>query len=276
MRCIYSAGILDSFIQADFYPFTYYLGVSAGASNVAAYLGRKKGRNYRVYTEYCQHKHFKNVWRFLRGGHLIDIDWLWHVTERDLPIGLDDIASYGTRFQLVTTCAETAEAHYITPTQAELFDALKCSGNMPFAFKGKVTLRGKQWFDGGVADSLPVQKAYDMGARRIMVLRSNPYDYRKKPYKISKLLPKLMKDYPAIAAKLKTRYQDYNTAIDFMRQPPADCEVIEVCPPESITLGQFTTDVTLLDDAYRQGISRGREVAADFHWLRENSLNAES
>lgn len=266
MRCIYSAGILDSFIAADFYPFTFYLGVSAGASNVAAYLGKKQGRNYQVYTQYCQDKRFKNWRRFLLGGHLIDIDWLWDITERELPIGLDSIASYGERFLVVATCAKTGEAHYITPSKNELFAALKCSGNMPFAFKGKVMLRGKMWFDGGVADSLPVQKAYDMGARRMLVLRSNPADYQKKPYKINKLFPKLMQAYPAIAKKLQTRHQRYNAALDFIRNPPADCEVLEICPPNNLNVGQFTTDITLLNNAYQQGMVVGEKI------LQENQL----
>lgn len=260
MSCIFSAGILDRFIAANFYPFTYYLGVSAGASNLAAYLGRQYGRNYKVYTEYCLNKAFKNGWRFLRGGHFIDIDWLWEVTERDLPIGLEHIAEYGERFKIIATCASTGEAHYLTPNGDELFAALKCSGNMPLVFKGDVNLRGKTWFDGGIADSLPVQKAYDMGARHIMVLRSNDAGYTKKPYKINRLFPYLLKPYPAVVERIQKRYLDYNRALDFIANPPPDCQVVNVCPPSDLALGQFTTNVSQLNKGYELGLAVGDQL----------------
>ncbi len=260
MRGIYSAGILDAFIAADYYPFDWYLGVSAGASNVAAYLGKQYGRNYKVYTDYCRRPQFKSWRRFLRGGHLIDIDWLWDVTERELPIGLEHIEAVKHRFLVVATCAHSGEAHYLSPQADEVFQALKASGNMPLAFKGQVQLRDNIWFDGGVADSLPVEEAWRRGARNILVLRSNPASYRKKAYKIARFFPRLLKDYPHIAARLQQRHDDYNRALDFIRQPPAGCNIVEICPPDDFSAGQFTTDMNILNKAYQDGLKQGEDL----------------
>ncbi|WP_211210727.1 patatin-like phospholipase family protein [Hahella ganghwensis] len=38
MRGVLASGILDEFIHQSFNPFDMYLGVSAGAGNLAAYL----------------------------------------------------------------------------------------------------------------------------------------------------------------------------------------------------------------------------------------------
>ena len=263
MRGIYSAGVLDEFIQADYYPFSWYFGVSAGASNTAAYLGRKHGRNYRVITDYCRRPEFKSVRRFLRGGHLIDIDWLWEVTERDLDLGLDDIDQHAGRFLVVATDASTGEPHYIAPSREEMFQAIKCSAAMPIAFRHPVSLRGKDWLDGGVADSLPVREAYRRGARHIVVIRSNPASYRKQAYRLRHLFPLILRRYPAVARRLQRRHQEYNDALDFIRNPPADCTVTEMCPPEEFTAGQFTTDMDVLNDAYRMGINDGRLFLAN-------------
>ncbi|CCU73694.1 MAG: patatin family protein [Thalassolituus sp.] len=260
MRGIFSAGLLDVFIEKDFYPFDFCYGVSAGASNAAAYLGGKVGRNYKVITDYCRRPEFKSVRRFLMGGHLIDIDWLWDVTERDLDIGLDAIAAKKTRFFVVMTEADTAEAHYIEPTSEELFQAIKCSANMPIAFKNRVSFRGHDWLDGGVADSLPVAEAYRQGARKIVVVRSNPSSYRKQAYRLRALFPYLLKQYPAVARRLQQRHAEYNQALDFIRNPPDDCEVVEVCPPESFVAGQFTTDLDILNDAYAMGREEGDKL----------------
>jgi len=262
MRGIYSAGVLDEWITADFYPFDYVYGVSAGASNAAAYLGKKHGRNYRVITDYCRRPEFKSLRRFLRGGHLIDIDWLWDITERECDIGLDDIERYRGQFLVVATDALSGDAHYFTPKKDELFQAIKCSAAMPIAYRNAVSLYGREWLDGGVADSLPVEDAYRRGARRIVVVRSNPASYRKSPYRIRRLFPLIMRRYPGAARRLQTRDQDYNRSLDFIRQPPADCEVIELCPPEAFSAGQFTTDMTVLDEAYAMGQDAGRQLLA--------------
>ena len=44
MKCAYSAGILDKFLD-DHIQFDYCIGVSAGAANTLSYLAGQRGRN---------------------------------------------------------------------------------------------------------------------------------------------------------------------------------------------------------------------------------------
>ena len=48
MRTIFAAGVLDSFHENNFDPFTLYLGVSAGSLSLASHLAGDYLRNYRV------------------------------------------------------------------------------------------------------------------------------------------------------------------------------------------------------------------------------------
>jgi len=43
MRSIFSAGLLDGFLAQGFNPFDAYVGVSAGAYNLAVYLAGRCG-----------------------------------------------------------------------------------------------------------------------------------------------------------------------------------------------------------------------------------------
>lgn len=253
MRGIFSAGILDEFLTHNFYSFDLYIGVSAGASNLASYLAEKPKRNYQVYTDFCRRKEFKSLRRFIRGGHLIDIDWLWEISDTQLPVDFELIHKRNRRFLVTATNAKTGQAEYLSPTGTEMSQALKASSCMPLAYRTPVELYGKKWVDGGVAESLPVKEAYKRGAKRIMVLRSNPKSYVKKPYKIAKFLPLMLKDYPEVAKRLQNRHQDYNSTIEFIRNPPADCEIIEMCPPEEFSAGQFTLNIDVLNEAYEMG-----------------------
>lgn len=54
MRGIFAAGVLDEFLKQNYQPFARYFGVSAGATNVAAYLCKQPMRNYKVITDYCK------------------------------------------------------------------------------------------------------------------------------------------------------------------------------------------------------------------------------
>ena len=84
LRGVFSTGLLDGFLEAKFNPFDFYIGVSSGASNIAAYLSEMTGRNRDIYLDYSLRPEFISIARFLRGGHLLDLDWLWDNTIRDI------------------------------------------------------------------------------------------------------------------------------------------------------------------------------------------------
>lgn len=260
MRGVFSAGILDEFMAHHFYPFDLYIGVSAGASNLASYLAEKPKRNYQIYTDLCRRREFKSLKRFIRGGHLIDIDWLWEISDHQFPVDFELINQRQRQFLITVTNVETGQAEYLSPSTQDMPTALKASSCMPLAYRHPIELYGKKWVDGGVAESLPVKEAYARGAKQIMVLRSNPRNYIKKPYKIAKLLPFILKDTPQVAKRLQRRYQDYNQAVNFIRNPPKDCKIIEHCPPENFNASQFTLDIKVLNEAYKMGKKEGLEL----------------
>lgn len=260
MRGIYSAGILDTFLQNQFNPFDLCIAVSSGASNAAAYLGGKYGRQYAVYTDYCRRPQFKNLRRFLTGGHLIDLDWLWTLVEEELPIGREQIFTSETEFLITVAAAQSGYAHHLAPSPENLYELLKASSCMPIAYRNRVIVDQQHWFDGGVSDSIPVEEAYQRGAQKIMILRSNPQSYVKHAYRYPRLIRFLLRKYPGIAARLVHRHQDYNQTLSFIRNPPSDCEIIEICPPDEFSASQFTMDLPTLDQAYQFGRKDGEQA----------------
>ena len=95
-----------------------------------------------------------------------------------------------------------------------------------------------------------------------MILRSNPASYVKQAYRFPRLLSLILRQYPNIAERLKRRHQEYNDMLEFLRNPPQDCEIIEICPPENFAADQFTMDKEVLDQAYQAGRNDG-ETAID-------------
>ena len=68
MRGVYTAGVLDFFMDQDFYP-DGIVGVSAGACHATSYISKQKGRNYRVNTAYLKGKDYLSLHSLIKKDH---------------------------------------------------------------------------------------------------------------------------------------------------------------------------------------------------------------
>lgn len=57
-RGIFTAGVLDEFMRAQFNPFHLYFGTSAGAQNLSAYLCNQPGYGRKVIMRYTTVREF--------------------------------------------------------------------------------------------------------------------------------------------------------------------------------------------------------------------------
>ncbi len=254
MRGIFAAGVLDQYLAANYRPFDFCLGVSAGSTNIAAWLANQSGRSYRVITDYSCRPEFIDLLRFVKGGHWLDLDWLWDITLREIALDTETLFSQHIPFYIVTTVIETGEAAYIEATAENLNQLLKASCSVPIAYRDYPEINGIAMTDGGVADSIPVKKAYEMGARDITVILSRPRGYRKTPSRSPWLVRHTLAQTPKLADAILNRAESYNQAIDFIDNPPEDCNMTVIAPPADFLVGRLTTDKKKLETGYQQGL----------------------
>lgn len=259
LRGVFSTGLLDGFLEADFNPFDLYIGVSAGASNLAAYLAGMKGRNGSIYRDYSLRPEFIDLGRFLRGGHLLDLDWLWEITIREIRLDLAAIYARRKPFLVVVTDVRTGLAIYRETTAADLEHTLKASSAIPLLYRGYPEVDGRPATDGGIADALPIGEAIRRGARRIMVLRSRPRDYIKRFGISDRLLARHARTFPLLGVAMKRRAARYNESVTLIRKPPAGVEIVEICPPLDFRVSRLSRNRRILDEGYEQG----RRLAAE-------------
>ncbi|KLV05483.1 phospholipase [Photobacterium aquae] len=258
MRGIFSAGVLDSYLAQGYQPFDFCLGVSAGSTSLASWLSRQPKRTYKVITDYSCRPEFIDFIRYMKGGHWIDLDWLWEITLRELPYDISSFQSQPTPLYVVTTDINTGEPIYTRATPDNLNDLLKASCSVPLAYRGYPQINGQSMTDGGVADSIPVIKAYEMGAREITVILSRPEGYRKPEYRSAWVVNKLFKEHPVLANAMLKRAEIYNQAMAFIESPPVDCKVTVIVPPKTFAVGRLTTDFAKLEHGYQQGYAAGK------------------
>ncbi|URQ88155.1 patatin family protein [Pseudoalteromonas sp. SCSIO 43088] len=257
MRGIFATGVLDAFIQANYQPFNQCYGVSAGATNIAAYLCAQYKRNHAVLTDYSCRPEFIDFIRFIKGGHLFDLDWLWQETIRDIRLDLDTFEKQASEFYIVTTNIQTGQAEYLKANATLLEEQLKASCALPIAYREFPVINNLQLTDGGVADSIPIRKAYEMGNKEITVILSQPLGYKKKPSKAPWFVKRLYKNTPALAEATLRRAENYNQSIDFITNPPSDCKINIIAPPPNFAVGRTTKSFEKLSAGYEMGLNAG-------------------
>ncbi len=260
MRGVFSCGILDHFLDQNFSPFDSFWGVSAGASNLAAYLAKMPGRNLKIYLDYSLRKEFITPSRLFLGGDIMDLDWMWKITLDELGINKLVLQADSRPFFLGVTRQDTGQAEYLTPDVEMLAETMKASSALPILYRKGVLLNGNRYVDGGVADAIPIEQAIKCGATKIMVLRSRPASYRKSKAKFTSITRRLLKDTPALIQPMLTRNVRYNHALSIIEHPPEGVEIMQVCPPDTFKLKRLSRSPEPLRVAYELGIEAGKKA----------------
>jgi len=197
MRGIFAAGVLDAFLENEYREFDFAVGVSAGSTNLIGYLAGDHGRSRHIITDHACRAEFINWQRFMSGGHLCDVHWLWHQSLQDVPLNLGRHWQSQTPLWVVTTSVEDGAPRYHLATPDNLNEIMTASCSIPFAYRQFPTVNGHPMTDGGLGDSIPVRWAYEQGARDITVVLSRHQGYRKKPSALTPLLKPWVKDLSA-------------------------------------------------------------------------------
>lgn len=255
MRGIFCAGVLDVFLEERYDPFDMFIGVSAGACNLASHLAGQYERNFRLYTGPMASSRFISFRSYIRGGHYMDLDWFWDYSAQTDPLNVSSaIRNLGEReFFVVTTSAVTGMPAYIRPVEQNLLDALKASSAVPVLYRGFVNLDMEYYVDGGISDPIPVQAAVERGADRVVVIRTRPEVYEKKHDVETLLSPFFFSGKPGLRKAIRNRPDRYNEALDIIKHPPADISIWQIAPPETIRAGRTSTGLDDLTADYNEG-----------------------
>jgi len=262
LRGVFSTGLLDGFLEAGFNPFDLFIGVSSGASNLAAFLAGMVGRNKQIYLDYSVRPAFIDFSRFLRGGHLIDLDWLWEITIREIRLDLATIYARTQPFIVVMTDVQTGAAVYRPTDARDLEQLLKASSAVPLLYRDYPRVEGRPMTDGGVTDAIPVGEAIRRGARRIMVIRSRHRDYVKRDSLSEYLIRWYVRAYPFLERAVAKRVRRYNDTVALIRRPPNGVAIVEICPPERFRVSRLSQDLSVLQEGYDQGRAAATEAIA--------------
>ena len=265
-RGVFSFGITDSFIKNNFDPFDIYIGVSNGAAVLCWYLIKESENNLEkmIYSATGNYINYKNL--FLNKD-IIKFHKLYKDGERMFQPNMEKIAqnTIGKKYISVVTDAETADAEYYAFDESNSKDKeswmeiMIASGTLPFLVKTPSLINGRRKFDGGIADPIPVKKAYEMGAKKIVVIRTYEKEFKRK-IKIENYIGAFFtRNYKNLNRALLEHDKTYNESLNFINNPPNDCQIIQLCPPKRLKTKRDSKNVIVMKADYNLGLKIGEK-----------------
>ncbi|MCR5417002.1 MAG: patatin family protein [Pseudobutyrivibrio sp.] len=272
MKCAYSAGVLDAFIDNNI-NFDYCIGVSAGSANAASFIAGQKGRNRRFYTDHIKEPGYFGLKSYLKCHNLFGLQYIYGtLSNSDGADALDykHLIMNRTEFLIVATDAETGEARYFHKEEMPKDDyrVIMASSALPGACL-PVEIDGRYYCDGGVADSIPIQKALDDGCDKVIVIMSKTRDFVKKPESLRGFYSFKCRKFPKIIEKLNHRHIDYTKSQKLTYELEAQGKVMVFAPSQPMNMGTFTMDAKANEELYELGIKDFNSVKNKFFEFME-------
>lgn len=268
MRSIYAAGVLDTLLEEGFDPFDAYFGVSAGALNLSSFVAGQVRRNYRIITGLAARPEFISLGRLFRGGNVMDLDWLWEAMLEHEPLDVEAAVAKTVDRPLTLCCTRISDGEpiYVEPDLETWLDIAKGTCAIPLFYREPVFIRDEQVMDGALSDAIPVREAYRRGARRIVVVRTHPAEFRKRAVLERVIVGTSMRKHEGIRVCLDNLATGYNETLDFIENPPEDCEVIQVAPSRPLRTRRTTRNPFNLETDYQLGRLNACEFLAHHGW----------
>ena len=259
MRGIFTAGVLDFFLEKNL-EFSECLAVSAGACHACSFLAKQTGRAYAVGTDYLDNRRYCSLYSQLTTGELFGSKFLYHeIPEKLYPIDNETFQKSKTVFRPVVTNCETGQAEY--PRLRDMFSDIglvRASAALPLVAH-PVMINGHPCLDGGSADSIPLQKAIDLGCKKNVVVLTQHRNYRKSPNRMIGLIALKYRKYPNLVETLRNRHNVYNETLERVSQAESDGTAFVIAPPEPLEHGRVEKNRAKLEAVYRLGYSEAKK-----------------
>lgn len=262
MRGMYTAGVLDVFLENNI-EVDGIVGVSAGVLFGVNYLSKQKGRVIRYNKRFIKDKRYMGIHSLITTGNIINKDFSFY----EVPFKLDvfDEKTYEeskTDFYATITNVETGKPEYVKLENVfEQMELLRATSAMPFVSK-MVEINGNKYLDGGISDSIPIDKCKELGYEKIIVVLTRPIEYRKK--KSHEQITKIKyKKYPNLIHTINNRYKNYNNTVEKIIDMENKKEIFVIRPSIIIKIKIIERDSNKLQEMYDLGVEDCKSILSD-------------
>lgn len=263
MRGVFTSGVLDGFMKHELY-FNYVVAVSAGACNGMSYMSRQPRRARVSNIDYLARYDYIGLRHLVTHGCILDTKLLYDKFPNEfIPFDFDTFFNNPATFEMVTTNCLTGRPEYLQERRdrQRAIDVARASSSLPYVSK-IVMVDGVPMLDGGIADSIPVQRAIDLGhEKNVLVLtRNKGYRTSGRDHKIPHFI---YKKYPRLRVLLSHRLEAYNRQLEMVDRLEEEGKVICIRPERPMEVTRMEKDTAKLERLYEEGFMLGEKFCKE-------------
>lgn len=250
-RGVYTDGVLDALLDNSIH-FDYIIGVSAGISNGYSYASGQSGRNMEIIRKYVKDKRYFGFSNYPKCKSIFGMDFVFGEIPRTLvPFDFEAFKHFEGKILAGVTNADTGAIEYFEPDMQDPdFTLLRATCAIPLAFP-VIPYHGGKYFDGGLADPIPIRKAIADGCMKNLIVLTRPMGYQKTPSHLTPHLTGLK--YPALSATLAQRHIRYNDSVHFCEEQEQEGKAVLLRPDSLGFSSRFERDLDKLNILYEKG-----------------------
>ncbi|MEG2354046.1 MAG: patatin family protein [Clostridium sp.] len=259
-RPIFSAGVMDALLENNIM-FPYCIGVSAGITNGFSYLSKQKRRNLDILENYRSDKRYISARNYLKCKSLFGLDFLFdEIPNKLCPFDMETFLSYEGKALVGVTNALTGESEYLDGKEIdEKSSMLRATCALPIFFP-VIKINGKEYYDGGICDPIPIKKAVIDGNKKHLIILTRPKNYKKELSRNNIIASRLIcKKYPKLKEPFLTRHLMYNETVKYCEELESQGKALIIRPSEECSLKSFEKDITKLQSGYKHGYNLALE-----------------
>lgn len=260
MRGIFTIGVLDNFMDRGI-RFPYIIGVSAGACNGLSYMSHQRGRAKYADIDLLKEYNYIGLKYLFTKGNIMDFDLLFHKFPEEIsPYDYDRLASSPERYEMVTTSCITGKACYFEEKKnpRRVIDIVKASSSLPFVCP--ITyVDGEPMLDGGISDSIPLERAMSLGYDNNLVVLTRNHGYRK-PQKATRVPFFFYRKYPKVKETISGRNAMYNKQMELVEGMEREGRVQVLRPMKPVEVGRIERNTDKLLALYQEGYDLAAQI----------------
>ena len=258
LRGVFSAGVIDCFLDNDI-SFDYVIGVSAGACNAMAMLGKQKRYFWSIINTVSGRNSFYGVSQMVESHRIVNLDKIFYEYTEQFNFDFETLLNNPAQWEMVVSNIGTGKAEYLTTRDLDRLRVIgKASCSLPI-ITDPVEIDGQFYLDGGITDSIPIEHVLEKEFDRIVVVLTRKKGNFSTTNEATKaIIRRIYSAYPNLIKAMYDRGDLYKREVAICEKLEEEGKVILIRPTMK-EIGRLESDENEISLSYFHGYTKAKE-----------------
>ena len=258
LRGVFTSGVIDCFLDNNI-KFDYVVGVSAGCCNLYQYVAGNRGYFRSCMVQKNPFNSFYGVPQMVTSHKFVDLDKVFDEYAERYGFSYDEFVRNNVEWEAVLSNIDTGKPEYMSTRDAERSKLIgKASCSMP-GLTSPVEIDGKLYLDGGICDSIPVERALEKGCDKLVIVltrKKGNFSVMNEPTKL--LFRRIYGDHPNFLEAVLNRNDLYKNQVALSEKLEEEGKAV-IIRPTMQEVGRLESNEDELTLSYYHGYTKAKE-----------------